>query len=95
VSSPELVSDRSPAISSRKIRFNASVPTYLSFDTRASIRSMIFKVVLTPTSLVTRTSSRSSKTSASTLDFPTTTLLSLSKKVVLDFSNPLSRVAFF
>ena len=39
-------------------------------------------------------SSKSSNTSASTLDLPTTALLNLSKKVELDFSRPLSKVAF-
>ena len=90
-----MVSDSNPAISSRRIRFNSSVPKYLSLATRSSIRSITFNVVLTPTSLVTKTSSRLSKTSSSTLDFPATALLSLPKKLVLDFSNPLSSVSFF
>jgi len=56
---------------------------------------MTFKVVLTPTSLVTKTSSKSSNTSASTLDLPATALFNLSKKVDLDFSRPLSKSRFF
>ena len=52
-------------------------------------------VVLTPTSLVTKTSSRLSKTSSSTLDFPATALLSFEKNDVLVFSSPLSKVSFF
>src|SRR5690606_32864420 len=68
---------------------------YLSLATRASILLITFKVVFTPTSLETRISSRLSKTSSSTLLFPATALLSLSKKEVLDFSSPLSSVSFF
>lgn len=80
VSSPVLVSDNNPAISSRKMTFSSSVPRYLSRATRASIRSIILSVVLTPTSLLTKISSRSSNTSSSTFDFPATALLSLVKK---------------
>ena len=82
------------ALQTRLSSFNASVPMYLSLATLASIRSITLRVVLTPTSLVTRTSSKLSNTSASTLDFPTTALLNLSKKFELDFSKPLSKVAF-
>src|SRR5690606_4271309 len=95
VAFPESTSLKSPAISSRRILFSSSVPKYLSLETRASIRLIIFKVVFTPTSLETRISSRLSNTSSSTLLFPATALLSLSKKEVLDFSSPLSRVSFF
>ena len=95
VSSPELVSLNKPAISSRRITLSSSIPKYLSLETRASIRSITFNVVLTPTSLDTKISSRLSNTSSSTFDFPTTALLSLLKKVVLVFSNPLSSVSFF
>ena len=86
LASPELVSESKAAISSLKIRFNSSVPRYLSLETRASIRSIIFKVVLTPTSLVTKTSSRLSKTPSSTLDLPATAFPNLLKKLDLDFS---------
>jgi len=55
---------------------------------------MIFRVVLTPTSEETNISSKLSKTSASTLDFPATALVSLEKKDVFVFSNPLSRDCF-
>src|SRR5690606_28803471 len=74
--------------------FNSSVPKYLSRATRASILSIILRVVSTPTSDETKTSSRLSKTSSSTFDFPATALVSLVKKLVEDFSNPLSRVSF-
>ena len=80
-----MVSESKAAISSLKIRFNSSVPRYLYLETRASIRSIIFKVVLTPTSLVTKTSSRLSKTPSSTLDFPATAFPNLLKKLDLDF----------
>jgi len=56
---------------------------------------MIFIVVVTPTSLATRISSSSSRTSSSTLDFPATALDNLPKKEDLLFSNPLSKVSFF
>ena len=74
--------------------FNSSVPKYLSLETRSSIRSIIFNVVFTPTSEETRISSKLSKTSASTFDFPATALVSLEKKDVFDFSKPLSKVCF-
>ena len=67
---------------------------YLSLATRCSIRSIIFKVVFTPTSEVTKTSSKLSRTSSSTLDLPATALLSLPKKLVFDFSSPLSKDSF-
>ena len=95
MSSPELVSLNRPVISSRRILFNSSVPKYLSFETRASMRLIILRVVFTPTSLDTNTSSRLSKTSSSTLDFPATALPNLSKKLDFVFSNPLSKVSFF
>ncbi|MNX47867.1 hypothetical protein D3C86_784320 [compost metagenome] len=56
---------------------------------------MIFNVVFTPTSEATSTSSKLSKTSSSTLDFPATALLNFEKKVVFVFSRPLSKVSFF
>ena len=95
VASPLLVSLINPAISSRRMAFNSSVPKYLSRATRASIRSMILIVVATPTSLETNTSSRSSSTSSSTLLLPATAFPNLFRKLVFDFSNPLSRVSFF
>ncbi|MNQ96851.1 hypothetical protein D3C85_1124720 [compost metagenome] len=94
VASPLLVSDNKAPISSRRIWFNSSVPKYLSSATRFSILEIIFKVVFTPTSEATRISSRLSKTSSSTLDFPATALLNFEKKVVFDFSRPLSKVSF-
>src|SRR5690606_22235840 len=95
VAFPESISLKSPAISSRRILLSSSVPKYLSLETRSSILSIILSVVFTPTSLETRTSSRLSNTSSSTLLLPATALLSLSKKEVLDFSSPLSSVSFF
>jgi hypothetical protein len=67
----------------------------LSLDTLASILSIILSVVSTPTSEETSTSSKLSRTSSSTLDFPATTLDNLVKKLDLDFSNPLSKYYFF
>ena len=90
-----MVSDNKPAISSLKIAFNSSVPRYLSLDTRASILSIILRVVSTPTSEETKTSSKLSRTSSSTLDFPATAFDNLVKKLVLVFSKPLSKVSFF
>jgi len=52
-------------------------------------------VVSTPTSEAIKTSSKLSKTSSSTLDFPATAFVNLPKKLSLDFSNPLSKVSFF
>ena len=63
--------------------------------TLTSILLIILRVVSTPTSEAIKTSSRSSKTSSSTLDFPATTFVNLPKKLALDFSNPLSKVSFF
>ena len=91
---PELVSDNNEPISSLKMMFNSSVPKYLSLETLFSIRWIIFKVVFTPTSEEISTSSKLSKTSSSTLDFPATALVSLEKKDVFDFSNPLSNCCF-
>src|ERR1700749_4506293 len=51
---------------------------------------MIFSVVFTPTSDVTKTSSRSSSTSSSTVDLPATTLVIFEKKLSLVFSKPVS-----
>src|SRR5690606_21877117 len=95
VALPESTSLKRPAISSRRILLSSSVPKYLSLATRASILLITFKVVFTPTSLETSISSRLSKTSSSTLLFPATALLSLSKKEVFVFSSPLSSVSFF
>src|SRR5690606_2988942 len=52
---------------------------------------MIFKVVLTPTSDVTNTSSKLSNTSSSMVDLPMTALVILEKNPSLVFSRPLSR----
>src|SRR5688572_902215 len=59
------------------------------------MRVMILRVVSTPTSELTRISSRLSKTSSSTLDFPAMAFVNFEKKVVFDFSRPLSKVSFF
>jgi hypothetical protein len=66
VSLPTLVSDNKPAISSRRILFSSSVPTYLSLATLESILSIIIIDVPTPTSDATKTSSKLSKTTSST-----------------------------
>ena len=68
---------------------------YLSFATLLSILSIIFSVVLTPTSELIKTSSRLSNTSSSTLLFPTITFEILLKKDSLLFFKPLSRDSFF
>ena len=86
---PELVSDKSEPISSLKIKLSSSVPRYLSWETLFSMRWIIFNVVFTPTSEEISTSSKLSKTSSSTLDFPATALVKLEKKDVFVFSNPL------
>src|SRR6187402_1498603 len=94
VASPALVSDNNPAISSLKIWLSSSVPRYLSASTLFSILVIILSVVLTPTSEETRISSKLSKTSSSTFDFPATALVNLEKKEVFVFSRPLSNVSF-
>ena len=50
--------------------------------------------MFTPTSEEISTSSKLSKTSSSTLDFPATALVNLEKKDVFVFSNPLSKTCF-
>jgi hypothetical protein len=90
-----LVSDNKPAISSRRILFSSSVPTYLSLATLASILLIIFSVVFTPTSEATKTSSKLSNTPSSTVDLPATAFVNLPKKLSLVFSNPLSKDSFF
>src|SRR5690554_427327 len=59
------------------------------------MRSIIFNVVSTPTSDVTKISSSSSSTSSSTFDFPATARVIFEKKLTFVFSRPLSRVSFF
>jgi hypothetical protein len=54
---------------------------------------MIFKVVVTPTSEVTSTSSKLSSTSSSTVDFPATAFVILLKNPYLVFSKPLSKAS--
>ena len=83
------------AISSRRMRLSSLVETYLSRATRSSMRRIILTVVSTPTSEVMSTSSRSSSTSSSTVDFPATARASLPNTLSLVFSSPLSRVSFF
>ena len=56
---------------------------------------MIFKVVETPTSEDTNTSSKLSKTSSSTFDFPAIALVNFEKNEVFVCSKPLSNVSFF
>ena len=89
-----LFSVKRAEISSRKIPFSSLVDTYLSRAMRSSMRSMIFKVVSTPTSEEIKISSKLSRTSSSTLDFPTIALANLPKTLCLVFSNPLSNVSF-
>ena len=79
------------AISSRRISLSSDVLTYLSRFTRSWIRSMISRVVSTPTSEAISVSSRLSSTSSSMVDLPATTRVSFSKKPERVFSNPLSR----
>ncbi|MOA01426.1 hypothetical protein D3C78_1208350 [compost metagenome] len=88
--SEELFSSSSSVISSRSIALSSEVPKYLSRATRSSIRSIIFSVVDTPTSEVTKISSSSSSTSSSTVDLPAIILVSFEKTFSLVFSNPLS-----
>ena len=95
VSLPKFISDNSPAISSRRIVLRSSVPIYLSLATLTSILLMILSVVSTPTSDAIKTSSKLSKTSSSTLDFPATAFVNLPKKLSLDFSKLLSKVSLF
>ena len=89
-----LFSERSRLISSLSNIFNSFNPLNLSLATLDSIRSIIFKVVFTPTSLEIRTSSRSSRKSLSIVDLPAMILFNFEKKEVLDFSNPLSKESF-
>ena len=94
-SSPLLESHIIFIISSFKIISSSSELINLSFFTLSSIWSIIFSVVLTPTSELISTSSRLSKTSSSTLLLPTITLEILLKNDSLLFFKPLSSVSFF
>jgi len=58
------------------------------------MRSIILRVVVTPTSEDTKTSSRLSRTSSSTSDFPATALDNLWKTLSFVFSRPLFRLSF-
>ncbi|CAI8336526.1 MAG: Uncharacterised protein [Flavobacteriaceae bacterium] len=89
-----MFSERSRLISSLSNKFNSFNPLNLSLATLDSIRSIIFNVVFTPTSLEIRISSRSSRKSLSIFDLPTMILFNFEKKEVLDFSNPLSKESF-
>lgn len=71
------------------------MPRYLSRLTRSCMRSMMRRVVSTPTSEVMSASSRLSSTSSSTVDLPAMARLILLSTDSLLFSNPLSRVSFF
>ena len=77
------------------IKSNSSELIYLSLATLISILSIIFRVVLTPTSDVIKISSNLSKTSSSTLLFPIIAFEIFPKKVELVFFNPLLRESFF
>ena len=90
-----LDSSKRAATSSFNIPSNSEVLVYLSFFTLSSIRFIIFRVVSTPTSLVTRTSSKLSRTSTSTVFLPATALVSFEKTLCFVFSNPLSRFSLF
>jgi len=83
-------SSMSFAISSRISPFSSWADTYWSCSTRASTWSMMSSVVSTPTSLVIRTSSSSSRTSASTVSLPRTMRSSLPKKLSRVLSSPSS-----
>ena len=93
--SPVLFSVSNAVISLLRILLSSLVETYLSRATRSSMRRIILIVVSTPTSDVTRISSRSSKTSSSTFDFPATARVSFEKTFSFVFSSPLSSVSFF
>ena len=67
------------AISAFNKMFNSLKFEYFSSATLDSILSIIFKVVLTPTSLEIKTSSRLSNTSESILVFPITSLFNFEK----------------
>ena len=83
------------AISAFNKMFNSLKFEYFSSATLDSILSIIFKVVLTPTSLEIKTSSRLSNTSESILVFPVTSLFNFEKNDWLDFFKPLLSVSFF
>ena len=89
-----LFSSNKEEISSFKTRFNSEVFKYLSRAIRASMRSITFNVVSTPTSDVIRISSKLSSTSSSTVDLPTIVRAILEKKLCFVFSNPLLSVSF-
>ena len=82
------------AISSCNTLLSSVVLMYFSAATLFSTRAIILRVVSTPTSAPIRISSKLSKTSSSTLDFPATAFDSLEKKDVFVFSNPLSNCCF-
>ena len=67
---------------------NSAAFMYLSRATRSSMRRMILTVVSTPTSEVMSTSSKSSSTSASTVERPATARASFEKRPVLVRSSP-------
>ena len=90
-----LFSSSKLVISSFSIEFNSEVPMYLSAETRFSMRSMIFKVVSTPTSDEIRISSRLSKTSSSTFDLPIIARPIFLNTLSLVFESPWSRLSFF
>ena len=90
-----LFSASSDATSSTRIVLSSAVPRYLSRLTRSCMRSMMRRVVSTPTSEVMSASSRLSSTSSSTVDLPAMARLILLSTDSLLFSNPLSRVSFF
>ena len=93
-SATELFSSKIAAISSLKMVLSSEVPRYLSLETRFSMRSIIFIVVVTPTSELTNTSSKLSRTSSSMVDFPAIARDNLENTDSLVFSKPLSNASF-
>ena len=79
-------------ISSLRILLSSEVFKYLSRATRCSILSIILRVVSTPTSDVTRASSKLSRTSSSTLLLPITALDILENTLSLVLAMPDSKV---
>ena len=82
-------------ISSRSNVFNSSLVTYLSLETRSSMRRIISRVVFTPTSEVIKISSSSSRMASSIWSFPAIAFPSLFSKPLRLSSTPFSKVVFF
>ena len=90
-----LFSVKRAAISALNTLLSSEVETYLSRAMRSSMRSIIFTVVLTPTSDVISISSKLSKTSSSTFDFPAMARVIFEKTLCFVVSRPLSSTSFF